>query len=341
MINCGVQCTICDYPIHLDTYKGCEHGCIYCFANEGKPKSKAIPINSVKVTKEFIDGKRTQETSWCDWDIPLHWGANSDPFQACEREYGVSLELLQLFKDTQYPFIVSTKNPVLLTEEPYLSLISECNCVLQVSAACDRYDKLEPYAPKYQERLKAISVLSPKVQRIIIRVQPLFVDCFDDIMKEIPNYAKAGAYGVIAEGFATRHKYKGMIRLASKYVFPTDILAEQHRAIKEKCHENNLKYFCGEDRLRFLGDSLTCCGTMGLDTFKPTKFNTIHLAYDDIDITPTDAMQQPKTFRPFRSVNQSQVWWLYIKEKSFAELMYEFDKDSNEYYKQMKREWAD
>lgn len=31
MPNCGSQCWLCDMPIRFDTYKGCTHGCKYCF----------------------------------------------------------------------------------------------------------------------------------------------------------------------------------------------------------------------------------------------------------------------------------------------------------------------
>ena len=30
MLSCGKQCLICDYSVHMDTYRGCAHGCLYC-----------------------------------------------------------------------------------------------------------------------------------------------------------------------------------------------------------------------------------------------------------------------------------------------------------------------
>ena len=139
-------------------------------------------MHTTKSLRNFIEGKRNFETKWCDWAIPLHWGGTSDPFQACELEHKCSLECLEIFAETKYPFIVSTKNPVMLTKEPYLSLISQCRCVLQVSMGCGKYDKLEQGAPTYEERLQAVKFLSDKVTRIIARVRPYFFAIFAIIL---------------------------------------------------------------------------------------------------------------------------------------------------------------
>lgn len=106
MISCGLQCINCPYPIHLDTYSGCSHACRYCFANEKNTIRNIRPLNNASALKAFIDGHRTLETKWCDWDIPIHWGANSDPFQAYESEHKRTLECLRIFADTHYPFTI-------------------------------------------------------------------------------------------------------------------------------------------------------------------------------------------------------------------------------------------
>lgn len=90
----------------------------------------------------FISGARTKETNWCDWDIPLHWGGLSDPFQPCEKKYLSSYKCLKIFADENYPFVVSTKGKIIANKE-YLDLIKNCNCVVQISMVCDKYDVLE------------------------------------------------------------------------------------------------------------------------------------------------------------------------------------------------------
>ena len=338
MINCGTLCLNCDYPIALDTYSGCEHNCRYCYVKDQWSIDNIQPHDCVSQIQQFADGKRTQKTKWCDWKIPLRWGTMSDPFQPCEKEHKKSLAALKKFAETQYPFIVTTKNPVMLTEEPYISLISQCNCVLQVSMACSAYDKLEPGAPTYAERLEAVKKLSGKVKRILIRVQPYFADKHSEIMKEIPNYADAGAYGIIVEGYTTTKKQKGLIK-DGKYCFSLDVLAPRYKKMREECHKYGLTFLCGEDRLVFLGDSLICCGTENLDGFVPNKYNIHHLAHDEEDIQPTKAMQEKDTGYAFRDFHRTPAWRKHIVGMSYDDLMSELGDDYILWYQELREKW--
>ena len=74
MIDCGPQITICDLPVRFDTYKGCSHGCKYCFVQRKTDISKIDTNSGLTELKNFIKGKRAQNINWCDWEIPLHWG---------------------------------------------------------------------------------------------------------------------------------------------------------------------------------------------------------------------------------------------------------------------------
>lgn len=338
-ISCGIQCLICDYPIHLDTYKGCSHACKYCFVKKKYSINNIEPINTTKSLRNFIEGKRNFETKWCDWDIPIHWGANSDPFQKCEEEFKKSLDCLKIFAETKYPFIVSTKNPVLACKEPYLSLLGQCDCVFQISMACSKYDKLEQGAPTYEQRLEAAKILSRHVTRLIVRIQPYFTDCFKDILKEIPRYAENGVYGIICEGYHSQKKQKGLVK-DGKFCFSIDQLVPQFKKIKEECHKHGLRFFCGEDRIRFLGDSLSCCGTEGLESFKPNTFNIEHLAHDT-NTKATNVMKQIDTYQPFKGLGQSQAFAMKCKNKSFEQLMHEIGDNYVYWYQELRRKYGD
>ena len=336
MIRCGSQCLTCDYPIHFDTYEGCSHGCKYCFVKHKYSIDNIKPLDTVKGLKRFINGGRNYETKWCDWGIPLHWGANSDPFQSVEKVHGKSLECLRIFAETGYPVIISTKNPVMLTEEPYFSLIRESNAVIQISMACGKYDKLEPGAPPYEERLKAAEKLSGSVKRVIVRLRPYFPDCHEDILGEIPRYKEAGIYAVSVSGFYSLKKQAGRVRYGNAYQFPNDFLYPRYMEIKEQCHRYGIDFLCSECGLDHIGDSLDCCGCGGLEGFKPNTFNTSHLAYDDIAPQPTAAMKATDTYQPFKAIGQNQKWALKCKNKSFEQLMYEIGGERIEWLRQQK-----
>lgn len=334
-MQCGTQCVGCGYPIHFDTYAGCSFACSYCFANEKSDKSIVAPTNrAINSLKLFIQGKRTSETRFCDWNIPVHFGATSDPFQPIEKQQRKTLECLELFAHTKYPFIISTKG-TLIAEEPYISLISECECVVQISAACKEYDTLESGAPSFEERIKAIEKLRGKAKRINVRIQPYFPMYFQQIKENLKVFADAGVYGITIEGFSTRRKKKctdGMEWNGSRFQYPVELLAEHFKEIKQEAHECGLKFFCGETRLQFLGDDLTCCGTLGLDGFTPNMYNLPHMAYDAEYPEPTEAMKCSATARPFRSVNQRTEWYNKVKNSSFVEMM----EDNEEYVEWLK-----
>ena len=123
---------------------------------------------SAQALRRWITGARSQEFMWCDWDIPLHWGGMSDPFQPVEKKERRSLEALKVLAETKYPFVVSTKN-ALIADEPYLELIKQSNCVVQFSAVCPKYDKMERGASPYAQRMEAAKKIAPH-KRVIIRV---------------------------------------------------------------------------------------------------------------------------------------------------------------------------
>ena len=114
-----------------------------------------------------------------------------------------------------------------------------------------------------------------------------------------------------------------MTRYGNTYAFDNDFLAPRFREIKKLCKDHGLAFFCAEDGLEHWSDDLACCGTMGLDDFKPNTFNISHLSYDKIPPEPTEAMKAPDTYQPFKCIGQSQAWALHCKDKTFYELMLE------------------
>lgn len=210
--KCGSQIILCNLPVRFDTYRGCSHGCRYCFAQKKNDISHIERDESVDGLRSFIEGKRGNETEWCDWNIPIHWGGMSDPFQPVEKQIRASYECLKLLAETKYPFVVSTKGR-LVADPEYLDLLAQCNCVLQISMVCSKYDRLERGTPSYEERLVILKTVSARVQRTIVRIQPYMPEVFHDVMKNIPRIAEAGAYGVIVEGMKFFKAKPGMTKI--------------------------------------------------------------------------------------------------------------------------------
>ena len=321
MPECGSQCWLCDLPIRYDTYKGCTHGCKYCFVQK-KSTLEVGKGESVGSLVNFIAGKRTRETNWADWNIPIHWGGMSDPFQPCEKKYRVSEQALKVFAETQYPVVISTKGKLCI-EHPWIDLIGQCNVVMQVSALCSKYDELEPGAPTFEERVHMIEVLSKHAKRVIVRAQPYIHEIFSDMLVSIERFAAAGAYGVIFEGMKFAKKKPGTVKCGADWVQPTMILESDFVTLRQKCHDLGLHFYSGENRLRKMGDSLTCCGIDGLEGFKGNTFNVNHL-YNGDKTQPTPGQQQTGTAGCFQSINQTSAHSRLIKKLSFEEKMINF-----------------
>jgi DNA repair photolyase len=218
MPKCGTQIVLCNFPVRFDTYLGCSHRCSFCFAQRKNDIGK-IKVNETDLAlRNFIAGKRAQETAWCDWNIPLHWGGMSDPFQPIEAVERVSYRCLAAFAETQYPFIFSTKGRLAWTDE-YLAAFAACNCVGQVSMVSPRYDQWEPGAPPFDERLVALGKLAKVTKRLVVRVSPYVLGLVNELCALVPKYRDLGVYGISIEGMKRSKKYEGMEKLAGDYVY--------------------------------------------------------------------------------------------------------------------------
>ncbi len=318
MIECGSQIVLCDLPIRLDSYQGCSHACEYCFVKRKYDIKNIKPINSVNSLKGFIKGERTSLTNWCDWNIPLHWGGMSDPFQPCEEQHKISLEYLKILAESKYPFVVSTKGKLLAKDE-YLNLLKECNAVVQISMVCSKYDVLEKGCASYEERLEMVRKIAPNCKRVIIRIQPYLTEVLNDVLENLPRLKEAGAYGITIEGMKFLKMKEGLIKVGGDVCYPKPVLKDHFSRIKDACHKLGLKFYCAENRLRAMGDAMTCCGIDGLEDFKGNSFNLCHI-YNGECPKPTPAMLKPDTVTPFKGINQNTVFSREAKGKSLFDI---------------------
>lgn len=319
MPECGSQIVLCDLPIRFDTYKGCSHNCKYCFVQRKKDIDNIEKGETAKSLINFINGNRSQDTKWCDWNIPLHWGGVSDPFQPAEKRYKISLECLKVFVETQYPFVVSTKGKLIIEKE-YLELLNKCNCVVQISMICSKYDKLEKGAPTFEERLEIVKILSKNVKRVNIRIQPYMTEVFRDVKENIKRFSEAGAYGIIIEGMKFAKKKDGLIKIGADFVYPKHILKEQFEQLKQEANKYNLKFYVGENRLRSLGDDMCCCGIDGLEDFKSNTYNLCHIL-NNKEYKISSRMKERDTAMCFRALDQTTLGGERLRGKSLEEIM--------------------
>jgi len=319
MPACGSQVILCDIPVRFDTYEGCGHACSYYFVKRKADISQIKLGESPEALRAWINGKRGAETRWCDWDIPLHWGGMSDPFQPAERVRKRSLEALRVFAETQYPFVFSTKSDLVI-QEPYLSLIRASNCVVQFSAASPQYDKFERGAAPYEKRLQAAEILA-RDKRVIIRVQPYIPAILPDVIRSLGRLASIGVHGVVLEGMKyTKPSAPNLVRIGNDFVYPFEMLLRDFSAIKAACHRHGLKFYCGENRLRALGDELCCCGVEGLG-WRVNTANLNHALFDPENYVFTDTMKMPGSATVFKCIEQNSLSNKVLGMQTYEEKM--------------------
>ena len=249
-------------------------------------------------------------------------GGLADPFQPAERIHKRSLEALKVFAKTKYPFVVSTK-ATMLAEEPYFSLLKECNCVVQFSACSPKYNKIEKGAATYEQRIAAAKKIS-KVCRVNIRIQPYIPSILHDVIKAIPMYAEAGIHGIILEAMKyTRSNISGLVSIGNDRCYPVDVLLPQYEAIKKACHKYGLKFYCGENRLRALSDELCCCGIEGMG-WRENKANLNHYLFDRENFEYTEKMKEVGTAGAWGALEQTALKHKEISISSYSDKMQEY-----------------
>ena len=180
-----------------------------------------------------------------------------------------------------------------------------------------QFDKIETGCPSFAERLEIIKKITPRVKRIIVRIQPYMTEVKNDVLEVLPYYAQCGVYGIILEGMKFKAKKQGLIKLAGDYVYPYQLLKSHFIEIRERAHALGLKFYAGENRLRETGDSLTCCGIDGMEGFIPNTFNLNHLLNGDTP-QPTAAQQKQKSGVCFTALCQTTLKTAHMRTGSFA-----------------------
>lgn len=296
-VNTSLIAVNCPLPVQFDVYWGCSHQCKYCFANyrggfvSGEKRVDTtegiMRYGTAKDLADFISGKRSRAQAWCDWDIPIKFGTNSDPFQPCELKERATMKCLKLFAKTGYPFIIITKGAPIAARPEYLAVLKDCNVCFHSTMCCSAYDRLEQGAPTYEERLAATHKLSAVVPRTIAHWQPYFFEFHKEAMKEIPRVKAAGCYGILNQG-AYIKKPLGYCteRRGAWYMAPDEYDRYWTKAIRKACHQNGLVFLTSE--MTAYSDEVPCCGTKGLKGFAPSRCNSMYKIFrlDEYHATP-------------------------------------------------------
>jgi DNA repair photolyase len=186
----------------INPYKGCEHGCIYCFARpthaylghspglDFETKLYWKPDAPALLEAELRDPKYRAAT--------LALGANTDPYQPIERERKLTRRILEVLADYSHPVGIVTKSNLILRDLDILAPMA-AEGIIRVAISVTTLDRtlvrrMEPRAPTPARRLEAVRELAAAGVPVTVLAAPILPALNDhEIEKILEAVAQAGA----------------------------------------------------------------------------------------------------------------------------------------------------
>jgi DNA repair photolyase len=190
------------FEASVNPYRGCEHGCIYCFArptHEYLGFSSGLDFETRIMVKEDAPELLRKELASRKWkpQVVVMSGV-TDCYQPIERKLKITRRCLEVFHDFRNPVAIITKNRLVTRDIDILQQMAEYNGIA-VNVSITTLDptltpKLEPRAPLPQGRLDAVKELSDAGIPVGIMAAPMIPGLTDHEMPAIIQAAaNAGA----------------------------------------------------------------------------------------------------------------------------------------------------
>jgi len=177
----------------INPYRGCEHGCIYCFARPthsyfnlsagldfetklfAKPNAAELLVKEIR-KKNYI----------CK---PIALGTNTDPYQPIEKQRKITRSILKTLSAAQHPFTITTKSDLVLRDLDILVPLAKKNLVsvgISVTSLDHKLSRLmEPRASTPNNRLNAITKLSQAGIPVVTQIAPVIPAINDTELEKI------------------------------------------------------------------------------------------------------------------------------------------------------------
>jgi len=186
----------------INAYRGCEHGCIYCFARpthafhdlspglDFETKLFAKP-NAAELLRATLANPRYKPA-------PIAMGTNTDPYQPIEDRYRITRAVLEVCLEARHPVTITTKSARVLRD---LDLLTELALARLVAVAISVTSldpvlsgKLEPRASAPAKRLEALGRLAAAGVPTHVSIAPVIPCITDEFIEGIVG--RAGQLGI-------------------------------------------------------------------------------------------------------------------------------------------------
>jgi DNA repair photolyase len=186
----------------INPYRGCEHGCIYCYA---RPTHAYLNLSPgldfetqlfYKVNAATLLDTELRQPRYVPKLINL--GASTDPYQPIERELRITRGILEVLARFRHPVTIVTKGLTVLRDIDLLVDLAQdrlCYVMVSITTLDDSIKRgLEPRAPSGQARLRAVATLAAAGVPVGVLVAPIIPALTDHELERILDAAaQAGA----------------------------------------------------------------------------------------------------------------------------------------------------
>lgn len=186
----------------INPYRGCEHGCVYCFARPTHAYLGLSPgqdFESRLFAKPKAGQLLAQELRKPGYKVrSMALGTNTDPYQPIDDKYQVTRDVLKVLRDFRHPVGIVTKSNRILRDLDILSEMASMN-LARVAISVTTLDRklarsMEPRAPTPERRIDAIRELSAAGVPTAVMAAPMIPALNDHEMEGILERAyEAGA----------------------------------------------------------------------------------------------------------------------------------------------------
>ncbi len=190
------------FMVGLNAYRGCEHGCAYCFArpyHEYLGWSSGLDFETKILVKLRAPELLRRELSRPRWQAqPIAMSGATDCYQPAERKFRLTRGCLEVCAELRHPIFIITKNALVTRDVDVLRELAQHQCIgVHISVTSldtDLAGKLEPRASRPQARLRAIRELSAAGIPVGVMVAPVIPGLTEHEMPAIIEAAaEAGA----------------------------------------------------------------------------------------------------------------------------------------------------
>ena len=189
----------------INPYRGCEHGCIYCFARPTHAfhdLSPGLDFESRLFAKPDAAKLLRAELGKRGYQVrPIALGTNTDPYQPIEGKWRITRSVLEVLAETRHPLTITTKSDRVLRDLDILAPMAAqrlASVALSVTSLTPEISRtLEPRAPAARKRLAAVKALREAGVPAWVAIAPVVPGITDHELEQIVEAAvEAGASGV-------------------------------------------------------------------------------------------------------------------------------------------------